>query len=194
MIDGKKILNSKNANQSYDSLHRVFQQIFKKINLVNKPPSKVLLLGLGGGSVPCILFEELHFNCKITAVEHDPMMIKLAVEEFNIKRFEKLTVIECDAFDYVVNCDQKFDLIIVDLFVDHEVPAIFCGEEFNDALIRLLDQGLLLFNFINDNLAQANQFEKLHLLYKLRRNLLVSNYHLDGVNDMLVVEKRSHLV
>lgn len=189
LVDGKKILNSANANLSYDSLHRVFQQIFRKINIQNKPPAQVLLLGLGGGSVPCILLEELQFNCTITAIEHDPMMIELAINEFNIKRFKTLDIIESDAFLYVTGCSKKFDLIIVDLFLDDQVPLLFCEEEFNTALIKLLDPGFILFNFINKNLAQANQFEKLQLLYNLQRDLLVSNYHLDGNNDMLVAEK-----
>ncbi|MDP1727162.1 MAG: fused MFS/spermidine synthase [Bacteroidota bacterium] len=189
LIDGKKILNSSNANLSYDSLHRVFQQIFRKINIQNKPPERVLLLGLGGGSVPCILLEELQFNCKITAIEHDPMMIELAIKEFNINRFKSLEIVEMDAYEYVTHCNKKFDLIIVDLFLDDYVPLPFCEEEFNTALIKLLDPGYILFNFINKNLAQANQFEKLQLMYNLQRNLLVSNYHLDGNNDMLVAEK-----
>ncbi len=189
LIDGKKILNSANANLSYDSLHRVFQQIFHKINIQKKPPAQVLLLGLGGGSVPCILLEELQLNCKITAIEHDPMMIELAIKEFNITRFKTLEIIESDAYEYVMHCNNKFDLIIVDLFLDDYVPLLFCEEEFNTALIKLLDPGYILFNFINKNLAQANQFEKLQLLYNLQRNLLVNNYHLDGNNDMLVAEK-----
>ena len=189
MVDGKKIINSKNANQSYDGLHKVFQQIFKKLEIAKKKPQNALLLGLGGGSVPSIIYEELQLNCNITAIELDPIMISLALNEFNMNRFIKLKIIESDAFDYVLNCELKFDLIIVDLFNDNAVPAVFCEEEFNLALINLLECGYILFNFINKNLAQAAQFERLKQLYKLQRNLLVGNYYLDANNDMLVIEK-----
>lgn len=190
LIDGKKVLNSKHANQSYDSLHRVFQKIFTKVELKKSAPKKVLLLGLGGGSVPTILFDELQLDCQVTAVEHDPIMIAIARKEFGLNRFKHLDIIESDAYKFVLHSHLTFDLIIVDLFIDNRVPEQFCEEEFNTALINLLDHGKIIFNFINGNIAQAAQFERLHQLYKTQRNLLVSNYHMEGNNDVLIAEKK----
>ena len=48
---GALVLNSERGNQSFGSLHRVWQDVFQRIGLKNSPPTSVLLLGLGGGSV-----------------------------------------------------------------------------------------------------------------------------------------------
>ncbi len=190
LINGKKVLNSKHANQSFDSLHRIFQKLFLKIDLIKSSPENILLLGLGGGSVPTIIFDELHLDCHITAVEHDPIMIAIARKEFDLDRFKNLSIVETDAFKYVIHAQHKFDFIIVDLFIDNHVPIQFCEEEFNTALINLLNKGKIIFNFINCTLAQAAQFERLHQLYKMQRNLLVSNYHMEGNNDVLIAERK----
>lgn len=49
MTDGKLVLNSQNANYSYDSLHRIFKSLFHKIELQKYSFKNILILGMGGG-------------------------------------------------------------------------------------------------------------------------------------------------
>ncbi|MES2779229.1 MAG: fused MFS/spermidine synthase [Bacteroidota bacterium] len=163
MVNGKLVLNSAHANQSYDSLHYVFKQVFDEIQLEQQPVHHVLLLGLGAGSVPAIIEEELVMNCKITAVEKDPLMIELGKKHFDINRFKQLHIVLDDALHYVQNCKQQFELIIIDLFVDDHVPEPFTNESFLTDLNRLLsNEGFLLFNMIVYTPEQLEQFKRVY--------------------------------
>jgi spermidine synthase len=167
LIDNKQVLNSANANQSYDSLHRVFQKVFTQIHLKEKNINSILLLGLGCGSVPTIVFDELKMNSKIIAVEHDELMLQIANNHFKINRFKNLEVKVMDALEYVNSSSQKFDLIIVDLFTDDEVPQKFTETDFIETLKKLChSNGILLFNMIVNNKIKVEQFEKLFHQFK----------------------------
>jgi spermidine synthase len=163
MINGRLMLNSANANQSYDSLHEVFSKVFEEIALDSQPVHHALLLGLGAGSVPAIIEEELMMNCMITAVERDPLMIELGRKYFDLERFKHLRIVQNDALHYVKHCTFTFELIIVDLFIDDHVPEPFTDELFlNDLCQLLVPEGFLLFNMIVRDPGQQEQFKDLY--------------------------------
>lgn len=163
MVNGKLVLNSAHANQSYDSLHHVFAQVFDEIQLANQPVRNALLLGLGAGSVPALIEEELVMNCKITAVEKDPLMIELGKKYFDLNRFKHLQIVLDDALHYVASCKKQFELIIIDLFVDDHVPEPFTDEVFLTDLNRLLsNEGFVLFNMIVQTPSQLEQFKRVY--------------------------------
>lgn len=163
MVNGKLILNSAHANQSYNSLHDVFVSVFEEIELDRQPVHHVLLLGLGAGSVPAIIEEELVMNCMITAVEKDPLMIELGKKYFDLNRFKHLRIIHDDALNYVKQCKAEFELIIIDLFIDDHVPEPFTSEDFLNTLHGLLaSDGFVLFNMIVQNQQQTEQFQTVY--------------------------------
>ena len=75
-FNGKKHLNSKNANYSYGSLQEILRIGLQKIDLLNC--KKILVLGLGAGSVIETLRKDLNYNNHITALEIDPVIIEIA--------------------------------------------------------------------------------------------------------------------
>lgn len=113
---------------------------------VNPLARSVLMLGLGAaGSVP-----RIHARlpqCAVTAVEYDPNMTALARE---LKLYEPAPfpkVIEGDAKDALAALDERYDLIIVDLFDGPEPSALCTEEEFVELLkARLSSRGAALFN------------------------------------------------
>lgn len=145
-VYGRKILNAENVNLSFGELDRVFRVAFQKLQVRQRPIHKVLLLGLGVGNIPAILAEHRR-NYAITGVEIDPEVIRLGRNHFGLDDYEDVQVVNADAIDYVVQCQEQFDLIVVDLFVDALVPP---GAEQSGFLLRLAEllspQGLLLFN------------------------------------------------
>jgi len=144
-IDGKKLLDTQNANYSYGSLQKILEFGISKIDIQNT--KNILLLGLGGGSVIKSLREKFKYRKNIVAVEIDPQVIKLAKEEFEITASEKLQIIQDDAFQYIKKTKKEFQLIIVDLFIDTKVPAVFYEEEFCKNLKKLIEvNGYLIFN------------------------------------------------
>jgi|SRR5690606_39295733 len=144
-INGKKVLDSKNANYSYGSLQKILEFGLKKIDL--KSVENILILGMGGGSVIHSLRNTFEFTKNIVAVEIDPEIIKLAKREFGITSSENLQIIENDAFEFAKTSKEKFQLVIIDLFIDLNVPPIFYGKEFCENISKLLAKnGSIIFN------------------------------------------------
>jgi spermidine synthase len=190
MINGELILNSANANQSYNSLHDVFCSVFEEIRLDRQPVHHVLLLGLGAGSVPAIIEEELVMNCMITAVEKDPLMIKLGKKHFDLDRFKHLRIIHDDALHYVEQCKTEFELIIIDLFIDDHVPEPFTSQYFLNKLHDLLaPDAFLLFNMIVQKPEQIEQFKTLHE-YFMKQEGITKILHPIPSNKVLYWQKQ----
>lgn len=144
-INGKKVLDSENANYSYGSLLKILEFGLKKIDL--KSVESILILGMGGGSIIHSLRNIFEYKKNIVAVEIDSEIITLAKEEFGIFNSDNLQIIEGDAFEFVKTSEDKFQLIIIDLFIDLNVPPIFYGKEFCENVSKLLDEsGSIIFN------------------------------------------------
>jgi spermidine synthase len=162
MSGGKYILDSPHANYSFGSLHRLFQRIFDKIGLASEPPASVLLLGLGGGSVISILRKEYGLDMPVTAVEADPEVIRLAVQYFQVGQYAGVKVIRGDAAGFVETEGAQYGMIIVDIFVDNNVPESVLRPSFLENCTRILEPGgSLLFNFIKQNPAQSASYGSL---------------------------------
>jgi spermidine synthase len=142
---GKKVLDSANANYSYGSLQRILKFGLQQIDLDHT--RHILLLGLGGGSVIKTLRNEFKYNHKITAVEIDDIILQIAFKEFNIKPNENLELVNDNALFYVRKSKQKYDLIIIDLFIDNAVPKDFYEADFWNNIYNITSKGgSILFN------------------------------------------------
>lgn len=144
---GRKVLNSAHGNQSFGSLHRVWQQAFEHIELRAMPPANVLLLGLGAGSVPTILRKEMGCNAPITAVEIDPKMTHIGRSEFDLGELAGLTIIEGDATVRIHALPDRYALVVVDLFEDLDLARGADTMGFAHALRERCDE-ILLFNTV----------------------------------------------
>lgn len=146
---GVKVLNSEQGNQSFGALHRVWQDVFTHLELARNPPRDVLLLGLGGGSVPAILRDELGIDTPITAIELDPAMIDLAQTHFGLRRHQELQVILGDATIQVHALRMRFHLVLVDLFDDLDLARGVDARTFLHGLRdRCADDGMVCFNTV----------------------------------------------
>lgn len=150
-VNGKKVLDTENANYSYGSLQKILEIGLSKVDL--KSVKNILLLGLGGGSIIKSLRETFEYQKNIVAIEIDSEVIKIAKDEFGVSASEKLQIIQDDAFQFVktshlsAGAEHKFQLIIIDLFIDIKVPAIFYENEFCENVSKLLQkQGFIIFN------------------------------------------------
>ncbi|MCX7551501.1 spermidine synthase [Xanthomarina sp. F2636L] len=148
--NGKKHLNTKNANYSYGSLQRILKFGLEKIELSNV--NSVLLLGLGGGSVIQTLRKDFNYKKNITAIEIDPTIINIAKDEFQLQNNQQLEIICADALQYIEENKSTFDLIIIDLFIDTQVPKQFLDLPFwENILQRKSTNGVILFNASLEN-------------------------------------------
>lgn len=140
-INGRYQLNAGSVNYSYGPLHDAFRKYFKKDPPELKEDDRILILGLGAGSAASILRYELHLANSITGVEIDPMVIEAGRKYFDIDKIPLLEIVVEDAYDYVQKCHQKYDLIIIDLYIDDKVPDKFQSLDFIFRLSNCLHKG-----------------------------------------------------
>jgi spermidine synthase len=147
-INGELVLDSENTNYSYGSLQRILRLGLKNIGFKRiKTMQNVLVLGVAGGSVIKTLIEEIQFRGKITGVEIDPEIIKVADSYFDLNQIPNLNIVIEDAFEFVLKTNSKYNLIIVDIFQDTKMPDFLFEKFFTDRLCSLLqDKGFILFN------------------------------------------------
>ena len=170
LVNGKYVLDTEKTNYSHGALHWVFDQTFQVYNLNEREIKNVLILRFGAGSVASLLTEKFNIKCGITGVEKDQVVIDLAYKYFGINRFKNLELICNDASEYVQECSKKFDVIVVDLYIDDQVPYCFHKEEFIKQLkIMLQPQGILFFNKVVNNEKQIVEF---NLLFQNMRTIL----------------------
>jgi spermidine synthase len=144
---GRYQLSTANAIYSHEDLYTNFLQAFQRIRLDELPIEEVLVLGLGLGSVPFMLERTLGKHYYYTAVEIDENVIDLANRYCLNQLDSPVTTICADAYAFLLQSEQQYDLICMDIFLDDVVPLPFESLEFLEALREsLTPQGLLLYN------------------------------------------------
>ena len=113
---------------------------------VNPPPQSVLIIGLGGGTIPRTL-RQLLPDTQVDVVEIDPAVVRVASRYFGFVASDKTRVIESDGRVYVKRAlrgTQRYDLIMLDAF-DHEyIPEHLLTQEFLQEVKSLLAPGGVL--------------------------------------------------
>jgi len=184
--NGRKVLNSAFGNQSFGALHCVWQQTFEHVLLPEAPPQSVLLLGLGGGSVPAILRNELGVAAPITAMELDPAMVELARRHFALDGIPDMKVISGDATIQVHALKERFDLVLVDLFDDLDLARGVDSRGFLHGLRdRCADGGVLCFNTVAYDEASDGRCQAVHD-HAQRVFHAVEELRLEGLNRMFI--------
>ena len=189
--NGELVLDSKNANYSYGSLQRILrlglQNIgFDKIGSMNH----ILVLGVAGGSVVKTLVEEIAYKGKITGVEIDPEIIKVANTYFKLDEVKNLEIVIDDAFEYVLKTKNKYDLIIVDVFEDTTMPNFLFETFFIKRICFLLkSRGFILFNTMllnrSDNLRNKKYVSEFYESQFQIKTIPRVEQH----NELIVIEK-----
>lgn len=140
MYLGRCHLDAPGANYSFGSLHRTFQKAFRKAGLRKNGFSSVLVLGYGAGSVETILRKEYAFSGKLVGVEKDPVVLDLYYRYFHTAYERNTRLIQADALDFLKSNQETYDLVIVDLYIDKEVPEVFETDEFLDLLAKAMSK------------------------------------------------------
>ena len=93
---------------------------------IDLKPENVLVLGGGTMTLAIALISSLP-NAKLTVVEINAEQLKLAGNFFNYRPNQRLEVVVADAAEFLSNPSPEYDLIIVDLFDNFSIPAVFKG-------------------------------------------------------------------
>jgi spermidine synthase len=185
--NGRLLLNTYNANYSYGSLQDAFRFVFKKIKIKDKNIKDILVLGFGCGSIAALF--NGYKNVEITGVEADEKVLALYEKYFIEEITSELILVEAFSEDYVITITKTYDLIIVDVFIDIEIPSSIKESSFYKPLQnRLNKNGILIFNFIVLNEKEQIEFEKIEDYFKLNYRR-VETIEFMKFNKILVAEK-----
>jgi spermidine synthase len=158
--NGYLVLDSENTNYSYGSLQRVLKKGLKYIGYDRiRNFQSVLVLGVAGGSVIETLKKEIKFEGQITGVEIDPVVVELATKYFGLGKYNNVSIVIDDAFEFVLKSNEKHDLIIIDIFQDTTMPNFLFEDFFINRINFLLKvNGFILFNtmILNNNDSERN--------------------------------------
>lgn len=184
---GTTTLDSANANYSYGSLQKVLRTGIEITGL--EYVNTILVLGMGGGSVIQTLRNEFNYQGNITAVEIDPEVIRIAEEVFNIASDAHLKIHCADASQFVKECTETYDLIIVDLFIDDMVPEVFTQLPFWQSVSKWLsDSGKFIFNVSIHEKDAENIFRLRSNLDSLFETALYQK--IQNTNTLIIGQKR----
>ncbi len=182
-FNGKKMLDSKNTNYSYGSLEKILKIGVAKFDVLSF--KNILVLGLGGGSIIKVLRDECLYKEHITALDIDPIIIKIAEEEFDIKSTKKLKIVCEDAYDFILKNKVEYDFIIIDLFIDNSIPDPFFSVKFWE---QIANTKQLLFNA---SLHQKNekQLKKLNIFLNEKGFTVTQMNNVLKTNTLLIIKK-----
>jgi spermidine synthase len=99
---------------------------------LNPAPRRVLIIGLGGGTLPSAL-QKILPDATIDTVEIDPAVVRVATKYFGFMPGRQTTVFEADGRVFVKRMQRqrvRYDLVLLDAF-DHEyIPEHLLTREF----------------------------------------------------------------
>lgn len=121
-----------------------YPHFISAFSTIKDSTAKVLLLGLGGGSVARELQQQ---NFKVDAVEIDPRIIHVAKKYFYL--IEKgLRVIQDEARRFIRRTNSKYDLVIYDVLTGEIQPEYVFTLESMKELKRVINkEAMVLINF-----------------------------------------------
>ena len=163
----------------FDSLHSVIDvenphqllmenlQMMMLSLLFHPRPQKVLLLGIAGGSI--IHFLRYHYpQASIDAVDIDAEMVELlSGSGWLPSADDQLKFHLLDAFEFLQETEESYDLILLDLFIDTLTPVQLLDAEVQKQIeSSLTAPGIVACNLLfNDDRDYRSIFEQWQGLY-----------------------------
>lgn len=191
LVKGRLQLSTDQVIYSWEDLYLNFKKSVGQLDWKKFQPQKILILGLGLGAVIQIVEKKSKRPLQITAVEIDENILYLVKKYSSVKFKSPVEYILGDAYAFILQNKQKFDLILFDIFIDDKIPPQFETLAFTKKLAQALTpSGLMLYNRIamepNQIMSNMEYFDLAYskvfpsaTFLEIKTNwILVSNKHL----------------
>lgn len=100
-------------------------------------PQRILMIGLGGGSLP-MFFRSYYPQALIDAAEIDPAIIEVAKRFLNFREDERMRAYARDGRNFIEGAKLSYDIIMLDAFSAEAVPKHLSTTEFLQAVKKVL--------------------------------------------------------
>lgn len=142
-------------------------------------PHDILVIGLGGGTLPRAL-QQLLPAAHIDVAEIDPAVVRVATQYFDFKTTAQLTVTTEDGRAYVRRLlragKQHYDLILLDAYERQYIPEHLLTREFLQQVRELLRPGgIVAANTWSSSRLYANESVTYHAVFGEFYNLKSGN-------------------
>lgn len=102
--------------------------------------SSFLMIGMGGGSTSWYVHESLP-NAKVTAIELDPEIVRLAEKYYGLKPAPRFNIVTRDGRLHILRDKTKHDCIFIDAYRGPFVPFHLMTKEFFTLVKKRLTKG-----------------------------------------------------
>jgi spermidine synthase len=129
---------------------RLIYSRYTSLGMVFRPDAKkVLIIGLGGGSIPKKLQKEFP-SLEIDVVEIDPEVIQIAKNNFNVRESKSLRLYAQDGRLFLTRAATQYDIILLDAYYSDAMPFHLATKEFFElAQRKLTPNGIIVANLIS---------------------------------------------
>lgn len=189
LYNGKTLLNTKNTNYSYGSLQTVLKKGLLTIGESEiSRMDTILVLGVAGGSVIKTLITDFEFTKSITGVELDAEIIEIANAYFDLDKVTNFKCIIDDAEQFVATNKDLYDLIIIDIFKDTEMPEFLFQESFiNNIKQRLHKKGYIIFNMMILDASKKDKIEQYLKYFEDENYAKKALKNVQHYNDLIII-------
>jgi spermidine synthase len=164
--------------QQPDRLIFEYTQMMLGALYLNPQPSHILIIGLGGGTLPRTL-RALLPNADIDVVEVDPAVVHVAQQYFGFRTDPHMQVFEEDGRAYVrriLRTQQRYALIMLDAYDHQYIPEHLLTQEFLTQVRSLLaPAGIVAANTFSSSRLYDSESVTYHSVFGGFYNLKSSN-------------------
>jgi spermidine synthase len=187
----KKVLKYNGITYSAASASSIYTHLywdyFIPLPLLFEKP-KILLIGLGGGTIPYQL-SKIYNDIDIEIAEINEKMVEIA-KTFTGIDLSKFKIYIEDGATVVKLKRNEYNIIILDAYINDRIPKQFLGEEFiSDAYSALKEDGILAINYARrlslllEYITYKSRLRKFFNLYELKKGI-------NSKNSILIASKK----
>jgi len=135
-----------NIRDPYELKFPYTQAAFVVPAFLDQNPGRILIIGLGGGSIPRVL-AKYYPGIPIDIVEIDPDVITIAKRFFFFEPTQMMDVISMDGRRFLRSSRDRYDIIFLDAYDDNAIPFHLTTKEFFEIVKqRLTPTGVVAAN------------------------------------------------
>jgi len=192
---GMRMLSFNGTRESRMSLaaplqgHFEYTEYFHTPWVWNREIRRVLMIGLGGGSIQRA-YQHYYTNVTVETVEIDPVVVNVAKEYFKVQETPTLKIRNQDGRVFLNRTSDRYDVIIMDAYTTSRYgssipPHLTTREFFALASAHLTTNGVLAYNVIGQ--IQGWRTDFIGAMYRTRKEIFPQVYAFPAESSMNVV-------